>query len=99
MLRGAQRRVVPCLSFGKSKQLTLFGPIDGDLERQSHQLLRRELRRVLAVDDGSDDIGRQRRKSSGSNIQVAPVVARLQKSLTDMRCNDGVVTLSEIGPV
>ena len=73
-LRGAQRRVVPCLSFGKSKQLTLFGPIDGDLGRQSHQLLRRELRLILTIDDGSDDIGRQRRKSQKAR-QVADDIA------------------------
>jgi hypothetical protein len=69
-LRGAQRPVVPCLSFSKSKQLSLFGPIDGYLERQSHQLLRRELRWVLAIDDGSDDIGCERRKAQKAR-QVA----------------------------
>jgi hypothetical protein len=61
---------VPCLSFSKPKQISLFGPIDGDLGRQSHQLLRRELRLILAIDDGSDDIGRQRRKSQKAR-QVA----------------------------
>jgi len=47
----------------ETKQLPLFGPVDGYLERQSHQLLGGELGRVLAVDDGRDDVGRQRRKT------------------------------------
>jgi hypothetical protein len=46
------------LSLLKPKQLALFGPVDRYMGRQSHQFLRRELRRVFAVDDGSDDIGR-----------------------------------------
>ncbi len=50
------------LSLLKPKPLSLFGPVDGQMGRQSHQLLRRELRRVFAVDDGCDDIGRHRRQ-------------------------------------
>ena len=51
------------LSLLKTKQLPLFSPVDGYLERQSHQLLGCELRRVFAVDNGGDDVGSQRRKT------------------------------------
>ena len=47
----------------KSKQLALLTPVDWDLEREVHQLLGGELRWVLAVDDGGDDVGRQQGKT------------------------------------
>jgi hypothetical protein len=43
----------------KPQQLALFGPVDRDFEREAHQLLGGELWRVLAVDDGGDNVGRQ----------------------------------------
>ena len=47
----------------KTKQLPLGGPVDRYFQRQSHQLLGGELRRIFAVNNRSDDIGRQRRKA------------------------------------
>ena len=47
----------------KAEQLSLFSPVDRYLRCQSHQLLGSELRRVLAVDYGCDDVGRQRGKT------------------------------------
>ena len=41
---GRARGRDPCFCLMKTKQLSLFGPVDGDLERRSHQLLGRELR-------------------------------------------------------
>jgi hypothetical protein len=51
------------LSCVKTKQLPLGGPVDRNFKRQSHQLLGGELRRIFAVNNRSDDIGRQRRKA------------------------------------
>jgi len=48
----------------KAKQLSLFGPVDRYLEW--HQLFGGELRRILAIDDGRDDIGRERGKTQKS---------------------------------
>ena len=42
----------------KTKQLALGGPVDRYFKRQSHQLLGGELRRIFAVNNCSDDIGR-----------------------------------------
>jgi hypothetical protein len=47
----------------ESQQLALLGPVDWDLEREAHQLLCGELRRILAVDDGGDNVGRQQGKT------------------------------------
>ena len=40
----------------KSQQLALFRPVDRQFKRKSHQLLGGELRRILAVDDGGDNV-------------------------------------------
>jgi len=40
----------------KAQKVSLFGPADRYLRRQSHQFLGRELWRVLAINDGSDEI-------------------------------------------
>ena len=48
-------RISRTLSVMKSQQLALFGPVDWNSEREAHQLLGGELRRVLAVDDGGDE--------------------------------------------
>jgi hypothetical protein len=48
----------------KPEKLALFGPVVRDLECEAHQLLCGKLRRVLAVDDGGDNVGRQRGKPS-----------------------------------
>jgi len=47
----------------KAKQRSLGGPVDRYFKRQSHQLLGGELRWIFAVNNRSDDIGRQRRKA------------------------------------
>ena len=59
----ARLGIAGSLSVMKSKQLALFGPVAWDFECDAHQLLRGELRRVLAVDDGGDDVGRQQGKT------------------------------------
>ena len=65
------------LSCVKTKQLPLGGPVDRYFKRQSHQLLGGELRRIFAVNNRSDDIGRQRRKAqeardvAGRNVLLA----------------------------
>ena len=46
----------------ETEEFALFAPVDGKLEGQTHESLCAELRRVHAIDDGRDDIGRQRRK-------------------------------------
>ena len=43
----------------KSKQLALFGPVDWKFECVAHQLLCGELGRILAADDGGDNVGCQ----------------------------------------
>jgi hypothetical protein len=50
----------------KTQQLPLGGPVDRYFQRQSHQLLGGELTRIFAVNNRSDDIGRQ-----GSKAQEA----------------------------
>ena len=50
----------------KSQQLALLTPVDWDLEREAHQLLGGKLRRVLAVDDGGDNVRRQQRQTQQS---------------------------------
>ena len=50
------------LHLSAAEEFALFAPVDGKLEGQTHESLCAELRRVLAIDDGRDDIGRQRRK-------------------------------------
>jgi hypothetical protein len=55
----------------KAKQLPLFGPVDWDLGCQSHQFLGGELRRVLAADDGGDNVGRQQGKSPSGGALCA----------------------------
>jgi hypothetical protein len=46
------------LSLRKPEQLPLCGPVGGEFEGRTHQALRTKLRRVFAVDDRRDDIGR-----------------------------------------
>ena len=59
---GGQRRLLVM----KSKQLALLTPVYWDLEREAHQLLGGKLRRVLAVDDGGDNVRRQQRQTQQS---------------------------------
>jgi hypothetical protein len=47
----------------KSKQFALLTPVYWDLEREAHQLFGGKLRRVLAVDDGGDNVRRQQGKT------------------------------------
>jgi hypothetical protein len=42
----------------KPQEFPLFGPVGWEFEGETHEPLCTELRRVLAVDDGRDDIGR-----------------------------------------
>src|SRR4029079_19484990 len=63
LVRWWNRREGVRLSCVKTKQLPLGGPVDWYFQRQSHQLLGGELRRLFAVNNRSDDIGRQRRKA------------------------------------
>jgi len=60
-----QHRAATCAKLAllplKPEQLALFGPVGGEFEGQPRQPLRAELRRVFTVDDGRDDIGRERR--------------------------------------
>jgi hypothetical protein len=56
----------------KSQQPALFAPVDRDIECQAHQFLGGELRRVFAVDDGGDNVGRQQ----GQTQQPEDVVTR-----------------------
>jgi hypothetical protein len=59
-MRRTRRERLSCV---ETKQLPLGRPVDGYFKRQSHQLLGGELRRIFAVNNRSDDIGRQRRKA------------------------------------
>ena len=60
-MRRAGGRIDDLLSV-EAEQLLLLRPVDRQLRRQSHQYLGGELRRVSPVDDGRDDVGRQRGK-------------------------------------
>jgi len=51
--RGAAR-----LSAVKTKQLSLGSPVDWYFKRQSHQLFRSELRRILPIDDRRNNVRR-----------------------------------------
>jgi hypothetical protein len=42
----------------ETKQLSLFAPVDWYLECHSHQLLGGESGRILAIDNGRDDVRR-----------------------------------------
>ena len=53
--RGAAR-----LSAVKTKQLSLGSPVDWYFKRQSHQLFRSELRRILPIDDCRNNVRRER---------------------------------------
>jgi hypothetical protein len=48
----------PPLHSLESPEFALFGPVGWKFEGETHQALCAELRRVFAVDDRRDDIGR-----------------------------------------
>jgi hypothetical protein len=58
MTQRVGRRLTLPLSSGKAEELALFGPVGWEFEGKTHEALCAELRRMLAVDDGRDDIGR-----------------------------------------
>lgn len=56
-------RLEPAVALAKAEHRSLFRPAHGDLGCQVHQLLGRELGWVFAVENGSDDVGRERRQT------------------------------------
>ena len=56
-------RLEPAVALTEAEHLALLGPAYGDLGCQAHQLLGGQLRWGPAVENGSDDVGRERRQT------------------------------------